>query len=134
MGFEQWSIGSRYLPQELTKVLQKKRARYRTRFLYNSSKPNSGEVLSANQQSKVCSLEEFLEQGFTSVEIEFLRISPSVSEKREMLYLWLKFVPCKGGYQLNASIKSINDKNYLDQKPLGQDGYVTGEEEAKTNF
>lgn len=134
MNFEQWSIGGKYLPHELTKILQESRARYRTRFLYNSSRQDSGEALSVNRQSEICLLEDFLTQGFTSLEMEFLRISRRVLEKRGMIYLWLKFAPYGRGYQLNASIKSIHDKDYLCRKPSAQDYSATKEEEAKTDF
>lgn len=128
MDFEQWRIGRRYSSFELTEIVQTNCSRYRIRFLYNSSRSGSLEMQTASGQSTICPAEVFLEKRWTSLEMEFLRLSPQVSEKKGNIYLWLKFFPDGEIYRLNAIIKSIRDKDYLCYKPLVQ--YFFAFEEA----
>lgn len=131
MEFEQWLIGGRHEPQELTRTLQESRRQYRTRFLYISPMQDSLEIQTASGRSAICTLEEFLERGFASLEMDFLRFSSAVSRKEEMVYLWLRFVPGEESYQLNASLKSIQDQDFLRRRPRGCN---PAEEEMRFGF
>ncbi len=115
MDFDQWRIGNTYTPSELTTIIHDAIEQYQVCFTYISR--TSPKIYTANSQSEVCSLEEFVNKKYYSLELELMHRSPTVPKKREMIYLWLKFSLAEGYYKLNSSIKSKSNQNYLRQKP-----------------
>ncbi len=124
MDFDEWRIGNTYTPSELTQIIQDTMSNYKIGFMYNSRK--APKVQKGNINSEICSLEKFVEEKFTSLEMEF--ISRSTSDEENMIYLWLKFSLAEEYYKLNSSIKSKSNQNYLRQKPQ-----VWGAEEAEAD-
>lgn len=115
MDFDQWKIGRTYTNSQLTKILRKNSSDYQIYFVYNFRMLSSLGVQEASAEIKLSPLEKSLQDSFTSLEMEFR--DRSTSEKQEMVYLWLKFVLKDSRYELNASIKSVRDLNYLREKP-----------------
>ncbi len=119
MNFDQWRIGNVYTPSELTQIIQDAMPEYQACFMYNSQK--SPKIQKANAESEICSLEEFVNQKYYSLELEFLRRSPA-SGKQDLVYIWLKFSLVKMHYKLNAYCKSHGNRNCLrDKSPLIMD-------------
>jgi hypothetical protein len=114
MDFDQWRIGNTYAPSELTQIIQDAIKEYQTCLMYNSKK--APKIQKANANSEICSLEEFVNKKYYSLELEFMRHSPA-SGKQDLVYLWLKFSLVKMHYKLNAYCKSSGNRNCLREKP-----------------
>ncbi|MEK6845472.1 MAG: hypothetical protein AABY26_01830 [Nanoarchaeota archaeon] len=127
MDFDQWRIGNFYTPSELTTLIHDAIEQYQVCFTYVSKK--SPKIQNANSQSEICSLEQFVKEKFTSLELEFMRRSPAAPEEQVMNYLWMKLSLADERYKLHSSIKSKSNLHYLRQKPQ-----VWGAEEAEADL
>lgn len=114
MDFDQWRIGNTYTPSELTQIIQDAMPNYKIGFMYNSRKAPT--IHKATVNSEICSLEEFVNKKYYSLELEFMRRSPA-SDKQDMVYMWLKLSLAKKHYKLSGYCKSNGYRNCLREKP-----------------
>lgn len=121
MDFNRWVIGDIYTSTQLTQIIKDNFEKYYIHFKYNFNN-FSFRIQEADADTKILSLEHLVGDSLISLETEFLYRFPSVSKRKEMVYLWLKLVLVEGGYELNASIKSVKNHNYLRQKHIDTEG------------